>query len=41
MTLQRRFNPVYASFPQLAYQIGTPFITDAQYTLHVPDPSQG
>lgn len=41
VTVQRRFNPVYASFPQLADQIGTPFVTDAQYTLHVPDPSQG
>lgn len=41
VTLQRRFNPVYASFLQLADQIGMPFLADAQYTLHVPDPSEG
>lgn len=41
VTLQRRFNPVYASFLQLADQIGTPFMADAQYTLHIPDPSEG
>ena len=41
VTLQRRFNPVYASFLQLADQIGTPFVVDARYTLHVPDPSEG
>lgn len=41
VTLQRRFNPVYTSFMQLADQIGTPFIIDARYTLHIPDPSDG
>jgi predicted dehydrogenase len=41
VTLQRRFNPIYTSFLQLADQIGTPFVMDAVYTLHVPDPSQG
>ncbi|HEY9470389.1 MAG TPA: Gfo/Idh/MocA family oxidoreductase [Propionibacteriaceae bacterium] len=41
VTLQRRFNPIYASFTQLADQIGTPFVADAQYTLHVDDPSEG
>jgi predicted dehydrogenase len=41
ITLQRRFNPIYTSFTQLADQIGTPFIVDAAYTLHVPDPSDG
>jgi predicted dehydrogenase len=41
VTLQRRFNPIYTSFLQLADQIGTPFVVDAQYTLHVPDPSEG
>ena len=41
VTLQRRFNPVYASFLQLADQIGTPFVVDAQYTLHIPDPRRG
>ena len=41
VTLQRRFNPIYTSFIQLADQIGTPFVVDAQYTLHIPDPSEG
>ncbi|GAA1683392.1 Gfo/Idh/MocA family oxidoreductase [Glycomyces endophyticus] len=41
VTLQRRFNPIYTSFTQLADQIGTPFVIDAQYTLHIDDPSDG
>lgn len=41
VTLQRRFNPIYTSFTQLADQIGTPFMVDAAYTLHVGDPSEG
>lgn len=41
VTLQRRFNPIYTSFTQLADQIGTPFVVDAQYTLHIDDPSAG
>lgn len=41
VTLQRRFNPIYISFPQLADQVGTPFLIDAAYTLHVDDPSDG
>lgn len=41
VTLQRRFNPIYTSFMQLADQIGTPFIVDGQYTLYVDDPSDG
>jgi predicted dehydrogenase len=41
VTLQRRFNPIYTSFSQLADQIGTPFMVDAAYTLHVSDPSDG
>ncbi|MBF6185115.1 Gfo/Idh/MocA family oxidoreductase [Nocardia farcinica] len=41
VTLQRRFNPIYTSFPQLADQIGTPFVIDARYTLHTADPSDG
>ena len=42
VTLQRRFNPIYTSFIQLADQIGTPrLVVDAQYTLHIPDPSEG
>ena len=41
VTLQRRFNPIYTSFPQLADQIGTPFAVDARYTIHTLDPSEG
>lgn len=41
VTLQRRFNPIYNSFTQLADQIGTPFVVNAAYTLHVDDPSEG
>lgn len=41
VTLQRRFNPIYTSFTQLADQIGTPFIADAQYTVFVDDPADG
>lgn len=41
VTLQRRFNPIYTAFPQLADQIGTPFVVDAQYTLAVADPAAG
>ena len=41
ITLQRRFNPIYTSFTQLADQIGTPFMVDAAYTLHIADPSAG
>ncbi|WP_245921264.1 Gfo/Idh/MocA family protein [Nocardia nova] len=41
VTLQRRFNPIYASFPQLADRIGLPFVIDARYTIHVDDPSEG
>jgi predicted dehydrogenase len=41
VTLQRRFNPIYTSFTQLADQVGAPFVVDAQYTLHVEDPSDG
>lgn len=41
VTLQRRFNPIYTSFHQLADQIGTPFVVDAAYTLHIADPSEG
>ncbi len=41
VTLQRRFNPIYGSFTQLADQIGTPFLVDARYTLHIDDPSDG
>ncbi|MFK4102909.1 Gfo/Idh/MocA family protein [Streptomyces sp. NPDC019531] len=41
VTLQRRFNPIYTSFTQLADQVGEPFMVDAQYTLHIDDPSDG
>lgn len=41
VTLQRRFNPIYTSFLQLADQIGSPFVVDAQYTIHTDDPSDG
>jgi predicted dehydrogenase len=41
VTPQRRSNPIYTSFVQLADRIGTPFVVDAQYTLRVPDPSEG
>lgn len=41
VTLQRRFNPIYKSFTQLADQIGTQFLVDARYTVHVEDPSDG
>jgi predicted dehydrogenase len=41
VTLQRRFNPIYTSFKQMADQIGTPFILEGQYTLFVDDPSEG
>ncbi|WP_460698945.1 Gfo/Idh/MocA family protein [Nocardia thraciensis] len=41
VTLQRRFNPIYTSFMQLADQIGTPFMVEGQYTLFVDDPSEG
>ncbi|GGN20007.1 NADH-dependent dehydrogenase [Lentzea pudingi] len=41
VTLQRRFNPIYTSFPQLADQIGTPMMVNAAYTIHTTDPSEG
>jgi predicted dehydrogenase len=41
VTLQRRFNPIYSGFLQLADRIGTPFVVDAEYTVHIPDPSEG
>ena len=40
-TLQRRFNPIYCSFAQLADQIGEPFFVDARYTIHTDDPAPG
>lgn len=35
ITLQRRFNPIYKSFNQLADQIGTIYNIDARYTLNI------
>lgn len=40
VTLQRRFNPIYSTFPQLYDQIGSPFLIDADYTMTV-DPAAG
>ncbi|MFF8373474.1 Gfo/Idh/MocA family protein [Streptomyces lydicus] len=40
-TLQRRFNPIYTSFFQLADQIGDPFFLDVHYTLFVDSPHAG
>lgn len=40
-TLQRRFNPIYTSYFQLADQIGEPFFVDARYTMYVQAPHQG
>ncbi|MEU1424869.1 Gfo/Idh/MocA family oxidoreductase [Kitasatospora sp. NPDC005751] len=41
VTLQRRFNPIYASVAALLDQIGTPFLIDGQYTFHTDDPGGG
>lgn len=40
VTMQRRFNPIYASFPDLVDQIGRPYHFHAAYTLSV-DPAAG
>jgi len=40
-TLQRRFNPIYTSFHQLADQIGVPFFVEVKYTLYVNNPHKG
>lgn len=40
VTMQRRFNPIYASFPDLADQIGRSYHFHAAYTLSV-DPAAG
>ncbi len=40
VTMQRRFNPIYASFPDLADQVGRPYHFHAAYTLSV-DPAAG
>jgi predicted dehydrogenase len=41
VTLQRRFNPIYTSFQQLADQTGTPFMVEGKYTFFTNDPSEG
>ncbi|MFD7511414.1 Gfo/Idh/MocA family protein [Streptomyces sp. NPDC059853] len=40
-TLQRRFNPIYNSYFQLADQIGDPFFVDVCYTMFIDAPHQG
>lgn len=40
-TLQRRFNPIYTSWAQLAHLIGTPFFIDVKYTMFIPNPHEG
>ncbi len=41
VSLQRRLNPIHASFQLLADQIGTPFVFEGRYTMHIADPSEG
>lgn len=41
VALQRRFNPVYETFLDLADHVGKPFFFEARYTLHVDDPGEG
>lgn len=40
-TLQRRFNPIYATFFQLINEIGEVSFIDAKYTLFLNDPNSG
>lgn len=40
VTLQRRFNPIYSTFPQLLDQIGRTFFVEGTYTMNV-DPAAG
>ncbi|MFI5779105.1 Gfo/Idh/MocA family protein [Nocardia sp. NPDC051570] len=41
VSLQRRLDPIYTSFPLLADRIGKPFLIEGRYTMHVEDPSDG
>lgn len=41
VTLQRRFNPIFSTFPQLMKNIGQPFFVEAKYSLFIEDPSDG
>ena len=40
-TLQRRFNPIYSTFFQLADQIGEPFFIESKYSLFINSPHEG
>lgn len=40
-TCQRRFNPIYTTYFQLADKIGTPFFTEFRYTFFVENPQDG
>lgn len=41
VTLQRRYNPVFTTFPQLRRQIGRVFMVEGKYTYNIKDLSQG
>ncbi|MBF6332497.1 Gfo/Idh/MocA family oxidoreductase [Nocardia transvalensis] len=41
VALQRRLDPIHASFQLLADQVGSPFLVEGRYTMHVADPSEG
>lgn len=41
VTLQRRFNPIYATFFQFIEKIGTPYFLDVKYTFHTDEPHAG
>lgn len=39
--VQRRFNPIYLTFPRWLDRIGEPFRIDAEYTFYVSKPNEG
>ncbi|MEU6261733.1 Gfo/Idh/MocA family protein [Saccharopolyspora shandongensis] len=41
VTLQRRFHPVYLAVAGMLDRIGSPYLLDARYTFHCPDPGAG
>ena len=41
ITLQRRFNPIYATFNQFFDKIGDPFFFESKYTFHTDEPHTG
>ncbi len=41
VALQRRLNPIHTSFQLLADRVGTPFLVEGRYTMHITDPSDG